>query len=173
MIGLLRATAPPESSFNADFYLALATVVPLFLLALSVATFRRLGMVTLLRWMGSDQRRRLGALGAFIMTLPAAASLATEITALSALLNRRNAGHVLDVLMLASIALLAALIFGGIFDTIWAEAGRLAGSEPPAPDVPPPDVQAPPTTEGDGESPDADDSGKLGHTEGTKSGPGA
>jgi hypothetical protein len=150
---LLGAAATTQSSFNSNFYTTVATVIPVLILGLSFATFRRFGIVGLFTWIKADpERRRVwGRLSAVLIITPATLALVSEAAALTALLHRTNAGSGFDGLMLAEILLLAALVVAGILDTIRAEADRLSAPESSTPSVPQTEVQTPGATRDDGD----------------------
>jgi hypothetical protein len=114
---MLSATTP--STFNADFYTVLATVIPVALLALSIVGFRAYGFQTLVRWLtrpGRLEDTRI-SLALLIGVTPFVFGWLAEGACLNALHDRQNIGDGSDgFIVFIFLTLLGIAIAGPMFD---------------------------------------------------------
>jgi hypothetical protein len=98
-------TAAPQL-FNSDYYVAVATVIPLFLLALSFGTFKGLGVGYLMDWSKRSTKKvaRVTAITALnVIVLVVFGALASELKVFLALKGHYNLTPIWDFIVLVSL----------------------------------------------------------------------
>ena len=118
--------------FNADFYAATATIIPVFMLAFTVGVLRSAGLLGLAKWVEGAKRftwRYLVRLA--IVTTPAVLPLTFavvgEACALTALVTRHNQTHGGDPLIVGDILALAIVILIGSVNAISSAMADASG----------------------------------------------
>ena len=105
------------AGFNSDFYVVIATIVPIFMLAMTVSAFRGIGLPRVMAWSidrnGDPKLRRVLVLVTLAM-IPFAVAIFAEGGVLDALASRRNLNPAVNVALLVAIYVLMAISVVGI-----------------------------------------------------------